>query len=148
MARGSRASRAAALRSLFLGERDAFGRKSEIAAQHGERSFRHCIPPLYSLIPPSSHPIYFYRSSSTFSTPKSRFSDRSLSAPGPLTYRAYSSCGLGLRYVYYVYVKGLTNGFHPALTIRFFRFLHTSTHCEANIAPQGPGFWETILIYE
>ena len=28
-----------------------------------------------------------------------------------------------------------TNGFHPPLTIRFFRFLHTSTYCGANITP-------------
>ena len=135
MARGSHASRACALLPLVSGEIDAFGRKSKIAAQHGERSFRRCIPPLYLLIPPSSHPIYLYRSSSAPPTSKSTFSDRSLSELGSFTYKAYSSCGLGLRYVYYVYVKGLTNGFHPALTIRFFRFLHTSTYCGANITP-------------
>ena len=141
-------SRAAALRSLVSGEMDVFGRKSEIAAQRGEYSARRCITLLYSLIPPSPHPIHFHRLSFAFSTPKSRFSDRSLSALGSFTYRAYSSCGLGLRYVYYVYVKGLINGYYPALTIRIFQFLHTSTHCEANITSHGPGFWQTILIYD
>ena len=140
-------SRAAALRSLVSGEMDVFRRKSEIAAQRGECSARRCITLLYSLIPPSPHPIHFHRLSFAFSTPKSRFSDRSLSALGSFTYRAYSSCGLGLRYVYYVYVKGLINGFYPAPTIRFFRFLHTSTHWGVNIAPHGPGFWETVLMH-
>ena len=38
------------------------------------------------------------------------------------------------------------SGFNPALTIRIFRFQHTSTDFEVIIPSHGPEVWETVLI--
>ena len=70
---GSRPSRAAALRSRISGKMDALGQKSKIATQCGKRSFYHCIPSSYYLIPPGSRLFYVNRLSSASSTSTSRF---------------------------------------------------------------------------
>ena len=147
LVRGPRPSRATTLLSRLSGEMDAHGPKSEIATQRGECSIRCCIPLLYSLIPLSSHPIYLYRSSSASSTSKSRLQDRSLSALGPLISQHYSRGILGLGYVYYAYVKDITNGFYPPLTIRIFRSQRIFPIFEVNISSHGPESWEPILLH-
>ena len=73
-------SHAAAPHLFTLGETDAQGQKSEIAAQRGERTFRRYLFLLYSFIPPSSCLIYLHGLKSASSTPKSRLLHGSLFA--------------------------------------------------------------------
>ena len=121
-------------------------RTSTEQAQVG--SFCHCILSLYWLIPPISHLLYSHRLSFAFSTLKSGLPDRSLSILASPVCKTYSSGVLNPRYVYYMCIKDIMNGFYPALTICIFLFQHTSINCGVNTGSHGSEPREILLIYK